>query len=148
MDEWPPLYVLPTDEGRALGCGIETDRRPPRLASAWLDEVELDASSGPLPFIALGKPELVDLSTGRHLVLRQVSDTYSRQPLYRTIYLIGGDGIETTVTCSALEPVPEEYWHAVVDGFAPMPRGERRVEVPAARFAVTVPDGGGSAPRD
>ena len=141
MDDWPPLYVLPIDDRRTLGCGIQAEQGPQRPASEWVDDIELHASIGPISFVSLGDPTMVDLVTGRHSKLRHVSETDDRQLLHRSTYLIGGDDTEITVTCLSLELVQDEYWEAVLDGFAPLPDGERRIEVPASGFALTVPSG-------
>ena len=142
MDEWPPLFVLPTDGESTLGCGVEAVERPPRPLDEWLAEVRLTASFGRMPISFAPEPVPVDLGIGRVWALPGVTDAAgARQDVHHTLYLVGGDGVEITATCSALEPTEEAYWRPVVEGIEFPTDGERRVELPAAGFALTLPDG-------
>ena len=117
VDEWPPLFVLPTDEEQTLGCGIEARERPPRPLDERLAEVRASASFGWMPMSVGPEPVPVDLGIGRAWAVPGVTDAPGRfADVYHWLYLVGGDDLEVVVTCSALAQTDEAYWRPLIEG--------------------------------
>ena len=125
MDEWPPLYVLPTDEEQTLGCGIEARARPPRPVDEWLTEVRSTAAFGLMPNSVAPEPVPVDLGIGRVWAVPGVTDAPGAfADVYHWLFLVEGDGLEIVVTCSALAQTDEAYWRPLIEGIEFSPAEE------------------------